>query len=190
MRTIFAVLTIASLSSAANAQQWDAFDACATNKDPTARLACFDQAVSARQAGRVAPTATTGAAAGLPPAAIAPRAPAAPITAVPDARPAPAPAGDSDIGLSAEQARKQRAERGEAASPPPPTAFTATIAKVIPRSPLISVFELTNGQVWEQTEAAKFSAEPQQTVSIRRGAFGSFFLKNAAGSSVRVRRLK
>jgi hypothetical protein len=55
---------------------------------------------------------------------------------------------------------------------------------------VISAFELSNGQIWEQSEAMRFSAEPQQTVTIRPGLLGAFFLKNAAGASVRVHRLK
>lgn len=66
----------------------------------------------------------------------------------------------------------------------------ATVVTVIPRSPLISAFDLSNGQVWEQTESMRFSAQPQQTVTIRPGLLGAFFLKNAAGVSVRVHRLK
>jgi len=190
MRTPIAALTMLLLSSAANAQQWDVFDACATNQDPAARLACFDQAVAARRATRAAPAAMPGSVS-APSAGVAPSAPVAPITAAPAARPAPAPAADSDVGLSAQQVRKQRAERGEAvAAPPAATVFTATLIRVIPRTPLISAFELSNGQIWEQTEAMKFEAEPQQTVTVRHGALGSFFLKNAAGTSVRVHRLK
>ncbi len=186
MRLIIAAVTFAALSSAAAAQQWDAFDACATNKDPAARLACFDQAVLARQASRSTPMAA--APVQPPPAAAAPAAVAPAMAAA--ARPVPAPI-DSDVGLNSQQVRKQRAERGESEPPPPPpSSFEATIVRVVARTPLISAFELSNGQIWEQTEAMKISVEPQQTVTIRHGALGSFFLKSAAGVSVRVHRLK
>jgi hypothetical protein len=181
MRAIFAALTISSLSSAAMAQQWDAFDACATNKDASARLGCFDQAVATRNAARAAPTAAAPAAAApataapvaTVPAAAAPVV-AAPVLAAAAARPTPAPVGDS----------------GRVTEPPLPAPFVATIVRIIPRTPLISAFELSNGQTWEQTESANFAAEPQQAVTIRHGALGAFFLKNAAGVSVRVRRVK
>jgi hypothetical protein len=168
MRTICAAVTLVLLATAAPAQQLDAFDACAQEKDPTARLACFDRADAARHA--------------------TPRAPTVAPAAAPAARPAPA-VGDRELGLDAREAHKQRAERGEA-DPPAPTGFVATVVRVIARTPVISAFELSNGQIWEESEAVKFSAEPQQTVTIRHGMLGSFFLKNAEGVSVRVHRLK
>lgn len=180
MRTLCAAVTTVLLSTAVPAQQPDAFDACAQEKDPAARLACFDRADAARHATPRAPTVAT-------PRAAVP-AVAAPTPAGPAARP-PAPVVDRDLGLDAREAHKQRAERGEV-DQAAPTGFVATVVRVIPRSPVISAFELSNGQIWEESEAIKFSAEPQQTVTIRHGTLGSFFLKNAAGASVRVHRLK
>lgn len=47
-----AAIAIALVSSAGNAQPPDAFDACASTKDPAARLACFDRQVAARHAAQ------------------------------------------------------------------------------------------------------------------------------------------
>jgi hypothetical protein len=155
-------MVLVSLSSAAAAETSDGFDACAAVTDPTARVACFDQALAARHAAQHVAT---------PAAATSP------------------PAADRDIGLNALQLRKQQEARGEP-EPPPPIPITARLVKVIARQPLISVFELDNGQIWEQSEAMKLSAEPQQMVTISHGLLGAFFLKTAAGAVVRVRRVK
>jgi hypothetical protein len=96
---------------------------------------------------------------------------------------------DSDVGLDARQLHRQREERGEG-EPPAPGPIVAKVVKVIPRRPLISAFELDNGQVWEQTEAMDFPAAPQQEVTIRTGVLGAFFLKSATGAVVRVHRVR
>lgn len=97
-------------------------------------------------------------------------------------------ARDQATPPSRRPAREARPERA-APSPPRPTSIAAKIVKVIPRTPFISAFVLDNGQIWEQSEATRFSAEPQEQVTIRHGAFGSFFLDSADGS-VRVHRVK
>jgi hypothetical protein len=171
MRVLGAAMTIALLSTAAMAQQPDVYHACAAEQDPTARLACFDRVDSARHPTSSAPSA----------------APA--VSARPAAAPAAASPADPDIGLDARQARRERAQR-RAPEPAPPAPIVATVVRVIERGPLLSAFELSNGQIWEQSESMKFAAEPQQTVTIRPGLLGAFFLKNTAGASVRVHRLQ
>lgn len=65
------------------------------------------------------------------------------------------------------------------------------LVKVIPRQPLISAFELDNGQIWEQSEAKRIIAASNQKVTISHGVLGAFFLKTADGTLVvRVHRLK
>ena len=171
MRILCAAVTTALLSTAAMAQQSDVYHACAAEKDSTARLACFDRVDSARH--------PTSSAPGVAPAVSAGRA----------AAPAASSPANPDIGLDDRQARRERAQRG-VPEPVPPAAIVATVVRVIERGPLISAFELSNGQIWEQAESMKFSAEPRQTVTIRPGLLGAFFLKNTAGVSVRVHRLQ
>jgi hypothetical protein len=177
IRMLGAALLIVSLSTGAIARQPDAFDACAREQDPAQRLACFDRETAARHATEQAP------------------APATPTREAPAPKPAaasasaPASSASSDIGLDARQLRKARRERGEP-EPPPPAPIVARVVRVIPREPLISAFELDNGQIWEQSEATRFSAMPRDEVTIRHGMLGSFFLKGAHGTSVRVHRLK
>jgi hypothetical protein len=161
---------ITSLSTAAVAQQSDAFDACASVQDSTARVACFDRAVAARHA-------VQGTASKSPP----------PVTAAP--APAPAKATDSTVGLDARQVHKLQEARGEP-KPPPTAPITARLVRIIPRQPLISAFELDNGQIWEQAESMKLAAQPQELITIRPGLLGAFFLKTAAGTVVRVHRLR
>lgn len=175
IRIISSALVLVALSAGALARQPDAFDACAREQDPAQRLACFDRETAARHATGQAPAAAT---------------PGKPVSAPkPATTSAPIPSANSDVGLDARQLRKERRERGEAA-PAPPAPIAARVVRVIPRGPYISAFELDNGQIWEQSEAAKFSAMPRDEVTIRHGALGSFFLKRANGPSVRVHRVK
>lgn len=176
MRVLCAAIMSTLLSTAAMAQQSDVYHACAAEKDSAARLACFDRVDSARY-----PTASTPS--------LAPAVSAAPAAAPPPAAPAVSRPANPDVGLDARQARRERAQRG-VPEPPPPAAIVATVVRVIERGPLISAFELSNGQIWEQAESMRFAAEPRQTVTIRPGLLGAFFLKNAAGVSVRVHRLQ
>lgn len=177
LRTVGAVIVISSLSSVGVARQPDAFDRCALTKDPAARLACFDGAVAARRAANSPRTSAT----------TTKHAPVSNTTAK-----APAPTANRDIGLSGEQLRQERRERGEPEPPtaPAPAAIVARVVRVIPRGPFVSAFELDNGEIWEQSEAKSFSAEPREEVTIRPGVLGSFFLKNADGAVVRVHRVK
>jgi hypothetical protein len=172
IRIICTAVVITSLSTAAVAQQSDAFDACASVQDSTARVACFDRAVAARHA-------VQGTASKSP----------APVTAAPAAAAAAAKATDSTVGLDARQVHKLQEARGEP-KPPPPAPITARLVRIIPRQPLIAAFELDNGQIWEQAESMKLAAEPQELITIRPGLLGAFFLKTAAGTVVRVHRLR
>jgi hypothetical protein len=177
IRTLSAAFLVVSLSTGAIAAQPDAFDACAREQDPAQRLACFDRETAARHATERAPA----------PAASTKEAPAPKRSAA--SASAPSRSADSDIGLDARQLRKERRERGEP-DPPPPAPIVARVVRVIAREPLISAFELDNGQIWEESEATRFSAMPRDEVTIRHGMLGSFFLKGADGTSVRVHRLK
>jgi hypothetical protein len=168
-------ILMAWLTGVALAQKPDAFDACGKETDSAARLACFDRALAARHSIHPAPASSESRAGASA---------AAPVAASAASR-----SMDSDVGLDARQLRKQREERGEP-EPPAPGPIVARVVKVIPRRPLISAFELDNGQIWEQTEAMNFVAEPQQEVTVRQGVLGAFFLKSATGAVVRVHRVK
>lgn len=172
---IGAALLMALLSAGALARQPDAFDTCARQQDPALRLLCFDRAAAAREAADQAPPLArpkTDAPAPNPTAA-------APAT----------PPARSDIGRGTQPAHHTNREHREP-SPSRPTPVVARVVRVIPREPFISAYVLDNGEVWEQTETSRFSAQPREEITIRPGVFGSFFLEDADGISVRVRRVK
>jgi hypothetical protein len=190
LRKVSVGVVIVMLSSPAVARQPDAFDICAHDNDPAARLACFDR----EQAARNAADPVSAPAAGRPAPTSSPAAQVAPAPAV---RAAPASAAvsgasssDRDVGLDALELRRQRAQRGET-QPAAPAPIEAMLIKVISRQPLINAFELDNGQIWEQSEAKRIAATPNQKVVITHGVLGAFFLKTADGTVVvRVHRLK
>ena len=160
----------------------DAFDLCAREKDSAARLACFERAVAARHA---APTAAPTSPAVPPSTRTMPA--TAPPAAAAATKAAPARAADSEIGLEHKQLRKLHPERAE----PQQNAvlFEAKVVKVLSRRPLISAFELDNGQVWEQIETMDgLWVKPGESITIRQGLMGGFLFKSADGHSVRVRR--
>jgi hypothetical protein len=166
-----------SLAPAAFAQAApDAFDICARQEDPTARLACFDRQIAARHAAK--------------PAVVASPTRAAAAVAVAAPKPVPAAAADSAVGLDARQLRKLHPESAASAKAAP-LSIEGKVVAVIPRRPLISAFELDNGQVWEQSETVDgLWIKPQETVTIHEGTMGGFLLKSADGHQVRVKRVR
>jgi hypothetical protein len=163
----------------------DAFDACAREKDATVRLACFERAVAARHATTATAPAQPAAAAAKP----TPAQPAAAPSAAAATNAAPARAPDSEIGLEHRQLRKLHPDRPETALGA--VLLEARVVRVLERRPLISAFELDNGQVWEQIETVSdLWVKPKETVTIRQGLMGGFILKSAAGPTVRVHRTK
>jgi hypothetical protein len=156
------VLIACGLGPAAIAQPApDAFDICARQQDSTARLACFDQQIAARRAANSASAA----------------APAKPVPSTPE----------STVGLDAQQLHKLHPDSVNAV----PVIVEAKVVAVIARRPLISAFELDNGQVWEQTESVDgLWIKPRETVTIREGTMGGFLLKSADGHVARVKRVK
>jgi hypothetical protein len=158
--TVCIVIAVGPGTAAIAQRAPDAFDICARQQDPTARLACFDQQIAARRA-------------------------TVPASA-PAAKPVPA-ATESTVGLDAQQLHKLHPDSVKAA----PMVIEGKVAAVLPRRPLISAFELDNGQVWEQTESVNgLWIKPNETVTIHEGTMGGFLLKSADGHVVRVKRVK
>jgi hypothetical protein len=159
----------------------DAFDLCARQQDPNARLACFDLQIAARRAANSA-----GAASAPSPAKAAVPASSA-VAAGVAANPVPATAAESTVGLDAQQLHKLHPETAK----PAPVVIEAKVVAVIPRRSLISAFELDNGQVWEQAETVDgLWIKPKEIVTIHEGAMGGFLLKSADGHVFRVKRVK
>jgi hypothetical protein len=171
----------------------DPLEVCSQLSDASARLACFDHEIQRRHAAaasvnspaNAAPAPAAAAPAAAPPPAAAATAPAgnAPARAV-SQQPA-----DDTIGLDGKQLLIKRKEEGIA--PAAPTHLVAVLAQLRPRPGNQYYFELDNGQVWESTDnQGALLLGPHETVTIRSGVLGAFFLKTQEGNSIRVHRLK
>jgi hypothetical protein len=180
----FAAIALAQQSN-------DPMEVCSGMSAPEARLACFDNEMRRRHAS--AARGPTGAA-GAPPAAVAPvaqvamSAPAL-TSATPSGTAAKQTPPDDTIGLDGRALMLKRKEEGiqpEAVKP-----MVEVIAKLTPRPGHLYYFELENGQVWESTDTEPdLFLGPHETVVIRPGILGAFFLKTKEGTSIRVHRLR
>jgi hypothetical protein len=160
---IAAIMTLASLSVSAD-DSMRAFVKCQEKQDDQARLACYDRLASA--------LLELGPAASLSPA-------------VAGTRPEPPPAGAQAAGPEAEFGAQQARDG----------ALESITAKVIGGFAGWSgdtVFDLDNGQVWQQSNPGRFEyAGSDRAVTIRRAAFGSFLLSpEGLNRSIRVKRIK
>jgi hypothetical protein len=153
----------------------DPMEACSQVGDGSARLACFDREIQRRHAA----TVSTNEPANAAPATAAGNAP------VPVANRKP----DDTIGLDGKQLSIRRREEGIA--PAAPTLMVAGLTQLHPRPGHQYDFELDNGQLWESVDnQGPLLLGKHETVSIRSGVLGSFFLKTQAGNSIRVHRLR
>ena len=151
-------------------------EACSQLSDASARLACFDHEIQRRH------TAEAGT--------------RSPANAAPASATAPAPAPvisqkpvDDTIGLDGKQLRLKRKEEGIA--PAAPSLIVAGLAQLQPRPGHQYFFELDNGQVWESVDnQGQLLLGAHETVAIRSGMLGAFFLKTQEGKSIRVHRLR
>ena len=149
-------------------------EACSQLSDASARLACFDHEIQRRHA---AGTGTTS------PANAAPAPGSTPARIV-----SQKPAADT-IGLDGKQLSLKRKEEGIA--PAAPTLIVAGLRQLQPRPGHQYYFALDNGQVWESTDnEGQLLLGPHETITIRSGLLGAFFLKTQEGNSIRVHRLR
>jgi hypothetical protein len=157
------------LVTATGQQVADPLDACYRLSDSTARVACYDQEVQRRHAA-----AAQGS---------------YPVAAAPKTTPAPEAARDDTIGLDGKQLDIKRKQQGIQ-----PVAIKPIVASLSRLEPLPGHqyhFELANGQVWESTDTEPdLFLNPHETVTIRPGILGAFFLKTQEGNSIRVHRLR
>lgn len=150
-------------------------EVCSKVTDRDARLDCFDHAAALRN--HVAPVAPAGT--------------SKPPTPTDTRGVTPAPNGPADdiTGLDAKQISARR--KAEGRPPQVVKPIVATLARLDQQPTGHCYFELDNGQVWAATacEPAQFPAL-HETVRIRPGVFGAFFLKTREGSSIKVYRLR
>lgn len=146
----------------------DAIAVCSAVADAGARLACYDHEAQRRRA------ATRGTSAAPVPAA-------APV--------APSTKPDDTIGLDGKQLDLKRKEAG--IQPVVVKSFSAALTRLKARPGHQYSFELDNGQVWESTDTEPdLFVSPHETVQIRPGLLGAFFLKTQEGHSIRVHRVR
>ncbi|HTY92780.1 MAG TPA: hypothetical protein VMC02_02755 [Steroidobacteraceae bacterium] len=174
------MLTAACLPAAALSQATpDPMEVCFQISDAGARVACFDREMQRRHAA---------AAAAAPAVTAAPAVPAAPAAAAvaPAAKPK---AVDDTVGLDGRQLIIRRKEEG--IKSPAVEPIVAVLARLVEHPGHQYHFELDNGQVWESTDTVPaLFLSPRETVTIRPGVLGAFFLKTREGNSIRVHRLR
>jgi hypothetical protein len=160
----------------------DPMEVCFRMSDRDARLACFDNEMRRRHALVAREPTTPPAAPGATSAPPATRA----TTGVNPAKNGPP---DDTIGLDGKQLILKRKEEG--IQPEVVKPIVAAIAALKPRPGHLYYFELDNGQVWESTDSeSDLFLGPHETVLIRPGVLGAFFLKTPEGRSIRVHRLR
>jgi hypothetical protein len=74
--------------------------------------------------------------------------------------------------------------------PPDTVALTSTIKNLERTEGRNTSFVLANEQVWQQDSARTLPFRVGDAVTIKNGTFGGYFLRNDAGTSTRVRRIK
>lgn len=162
---IVCLLLVGQFSATVLAQQsTDPMEVCYRMSDADQRHACFDQEMQRRHSAA---------------------ANAAGSSAPHSATPAPA----DTVGLDGRALIIKRKAAGIQSGVVKP--IVAAIARLEPRPGHMYYFELDNGQVWESTESeGDLFLGPHETVLIRPGVLGAFFLKTPEGRSIRVHRLR
>jgi hypothetical protein len=175
----------------------DAMEACSQVSDAGARLACFDREIQRRHGtsagtGNPADAAPAHPTPGAPAASVAPARASAPAAASAGNAPAPVASRqpvDDTVGLDGKQLSIRRKEEGIA--PAAPTLIVAGLTQLQSRPGHQYYFELDNGQVWESVDnQGQLLLGAHDTVAIRPGMLGAFFLKTPDGISIRVHRLR
>jgi hypothetical protein len=189
---------------------------CMDEHDAAKRLACYDREVPravAASAGATAPGSSTASAAGASPSAAAAtpavRAPspqsttalassttragastAAPRPPEPAAGQTSAASAASEVDAFGMTAQLQRKESG-ATAPPGLNKLTAHIAAVSQKPPGEFIVTLDNGQVWEEAETVShLPLRTGDSITIKRGMLGSFYMSSEQVLGLRVRRVR
>jgi len=163
--------------------------ACANVQDNFARLACYDRLNPPRGPMATQAAEAPKAASAAAPASARPPASAAAVAAAPSAAPAvSAERAEAEFGLSERARRERAADKNERAGVDHIVAKVSSVSER-PRGELL--LKLDNGQTWTQTERRLGTLIKEgETVTISRGALGSFMLTSEAGVATRVRRLQ
>ena len=181
-KTMGLLISLGFFSTLALAQsKLDPLEACYQQPDGAPRLACFNREMQRRQAAGSTRIPAAAAATTAPQSATGATATAAP------------PAGDAKVaadtvGLQGGALRKKLKEEGVSSEPVKP--IVAKIVRMVPRPHSELAFVLDNGQTWEQVETLDgLNVELQDTVTIKPGILGAFFLSTPRRQTIRVHRV-
>jgi hypothetical protein len=177
-----AVLMLSYFSSAVRAQpSTDPMETCFQMTDSGARVACYDQEMQRRHAAARAASAAPSAPAKTPASN--------PTVGAASSATAAQQSPDDTIGLDGKQLSIRRKEEG--IQTPAMKPIVTALAHLTLRPGHQYLFELDNGQVWESTDSEPdLFVSPHETVMIRPGVLGAFFLKTNGGLSIRVHRVR
>jgi hypothetical protein len=179
-RTMGLLISLGLFSSLALAQSKpDPLEACYQQPDGAPRLACFNREMQRRQAAGSTTVPAGGAATTARQSSTA-AAPAAPVS---DAK----VAADT-VGLQGSALRKKLKEEGVSSEPVKP--IVAKVVRMVPRPHSELAFVLDNGQTWEQVETLDgLNVKLEDTVTIKPGILGAFFLSTPRKQTIRVHRI-
>ena len=179
-KTFYAATLLLAVASPSQSQELpQGVLACASIQSDSNRLACFD-----REIGRHKPATKDVASTQAAPTPAVPPAPV--VVATP---PQNAKSREDEFGLSGELARKRKEAEEKKADTL--TELRASVLKVRTKAYGERVFELDNGQVWEESEKKNaMSIKAGEQIRIKQGAIGSFFLLADSGATTRVRRVR
>jgi hypothetical protein len=148
---------------------------CTSIAADMARLKCYDEQAG-RQKRQVVPP--SGATASTP----------APAKPVPPAPPIAKPSS-SEFGLDADAVRRKQATANPDA-PKAPEQLVARVKAVVTKPRGYYRITLDDGQVWEETQhTGGLAPEVGETVTLKRGILGSYFLSRSSGLALRVKRI-
>jgi len=177
MATGVAVAAVAIPAAPAFAQGslQDQLAVCARISKESARIACYDSVASAMQGNAAPSSAGFGASSIRSPAPVAPP---------------PAPPAAASGGFGAEQVARPTPQRSAS-----PDADEVEVAVQSARDNGLRMWQITlaDGAVWRMTERASAGFRPpapNETVTIRKAALGSYLMDVGHQSSVRVERVR
>jgi len=148
---------------------------CTTITADMARLKCYDEQAARQKRQAVPPSGTTAAT----PAPSKPVPPPPPV----------AKSSPSEFGLDADAVRKKQAAANPDA-PKSPEQLVARVTAVVTKPRGYYRITLDDGQVWEETQhTGGLAPEVGETVTLKRGLLGSYFLSRSSGLALRVKRI-
>jgi hypothetical protein len=179
-RTMGLLISLGLFSSPALAQgKPDPLEACYQQPDGAPRLACFNLEMQRRRAAGSTTVPAGGATTNAHQSSTA----AAPATPGGDAK----VAADT-VGLQGGALRKKLKDDGLSSEPAKP--IIAKVVRMVPRPHSVLAFVLDNGQTWEQVETLDgLNVKLEDTVTIKPGILGAFFLSTPRKQTIRVHRI-